>query len=75
MADDRGPQLEITLIVLLLTCSITVSLRCYTMGFILKRFFLEDYLAVLGMVSLSSLLGLFKSKGWDRAIARLLARY
>lgn len=52
MVDNRGPQLEATLIILLFTCLITVSLRCYTMGFILKRFFVEDYLAVLALVRL-----------------------
>lgn len=49
--DDRSLQLEIVLIILVLTCLATVSARCYTMGFILKRFFVEDYLAVLALVS------------------------
>lgn len=59
MLDERGTQLEITLILFLLACLITVSLRCYTMSFILKRFFLEDYLAVLAMVSLIIIIFVF----------------
>lgn len=51
MADDRSLQLEIVLIILVVTCLTTVSARCYTMGFILKRFFIEDYLAILALVS------------------------
>lgn len=50
MADDRGPELATALIIFLITCTITVSLRCYTMGVILKRFYVEDYLAVLALV-------------------------
>jgi hypothetical protein len=50
MADDRGPQLEAVLITLLILSVITTVLRCYTMGFILKRFYTEDWLAVLTLV-------------------------
>ncbi|CAN8103523.1 unnamed protein product [Discula destructiva] len=47
--DSRGPQMEAVIIAFLVTCVITVSLRCYTMIFILKRFAVEDYLAVLAL--------------------------
>lgn len=50
MDGDRGPQLEAVILSFLGLCTIAVSLRTYTMGFILKRFFLEDYLAILALV-------------------------
>ena len=53
MSDDRGPQLEAVVISLLVLSIIATSLRCYTMGCILKRFFIEDWLAVLALVSFS----------------------
>lgn len=48
---NRGTQLEAVCISLLVLCLVTVSLRVYTMAFILKRFFVEDYLAILTLVS------------------------
>lgn len=50
MDTSRGPQLEAVILGFLALCTIAVSLRTYTMGFILKRLFLEDYLAVLALV-------------------------
>lgn len=50
MVADRGPQLEAAVLALLVLCVLAVSLRTYTMGIILKRFFLEDYLAILALV-------------------------
>lgn len=47
---SRGPQLEAVILGFLALCTVAVSLRSYTMGFILKRFFLEDYLAILALV-------------------------
>jgi len=54
MAGDRGPQLEGVLIAFLVLSVVTTSLRFYTMGFILKRFYTEDWLAVLALVRRSS---------------------
>ncbi|KAF3765585.1 hypothetical protein M406DRAFT_240473, partial [Cryphonectria parasitica EP155] len=50
MGDNRGPQLEGVVLSFFILCFITVSLRSYTMGFILKRFYLEDYLAILALL-------------------------
>lgn len=50
MDTSRGPQLEAVILGFLALCTIAVSLRTYTMGFILKRLFLEDYLAILALV-------------------------
>lgn len=53
MADptSRGPQMEAVIYSFLGICLVSVSLRCYTMLAIMKRFSLEDYLAVAAMVS------------------------
>lgn len=50
MAEDRGPLLEAAVLSLLVLCLVSVSLRIYTMALILKRFLLEDYLAILALV-------------------------
>lgn len=50
MADDRGRDLQIVLIVCLVLCVISTSLRFYSMGVILKRFYIEDWLAVVALV-------------------------
>lgn len=50
MADNRGPQLAGILITLFVTSIITGGLRFYTHGFIIKRFFAEDYLTVIALV-------------------------
>ncbi|SPO00257.1 uncharacterized protein DNG_03102 [Cephalotrichum gorgonifer] len=50
MLDNRGPQLQAVLIFLLILCVTTVGLRCYTMKFIVKRFEVEDWLAVVTLV-------------------------
>ena len=50
MADDRGPDLRAVLIVCLVLCLISTSLRFYSMGVILKRFYVEDWLAVVALV-------------------------
>ncbi|KAH8199030.1 hypothetical protein TruAng_006816 [Truncatella angustata] len=49
-AEDRGPQLEAVVIVLLALCWVSVSLRCYTMGFLLRRFYAEDWLAIITLI-------------------------
>ncbi|PSR77660.1 hypothetical protein BD289DRAFT_142834 [Coniella lustricola] len=49
-ASNRGPEFEAVCLSFLVLCLITVSLRTYTMCFILKRFFVEDYLAVLTLL-------------------------
>lgn len=43
-------------------CLVSVSLRCYTMLAILKRFSVEDYLAVVAMVRQA--LGFMQLKRW-----------
>ncbi len=50
MEADRGPGLHAVLIICLVLCVISTSLRFYTMGVILKRFYLEDWLAVVSLV-------------------------
>ncbi|KAK7915323.1 hypothetical protein PG985_013026 [Apiospora marii] len=46
-SDDRGPELCYVAIVFTTISLVCLLLRCYTMGFILKRFFLADWAAVL----------------------------
>jgi hypothetical protein len=48
--ENRGPQLEAVVIGLLVLCWLSVSLRCYTMGFLLRRFYVEDWLAIVTLV-------------------------
>ncbi|KAI1871818.1 hypothetical protein JX265_005804 [Neoarthrinium moseri] len=48
--DDRGPQLAAVTVVLLALCWVSVSLRCYTMGFLLRRFYTEDWLAIFALI-------------------------
>ncbi len=50
MADNRGLDLQVVLIVCLILCVISTSLRFYSMGVILKRFYVEDWLAVVALV-------------------------
>ncbi len=50
MADDRGPVLQAVLIAGLVLCVVSTCLRFYTMGVLLKRFYLEDWLAVVSLV-------------------------
>ncbi len=50
MADNRGPDLQVVLIVCLILCVISTCLRFYSMGVILKRFYIEDWLAVVALV-------------------------
>ncbi|KAK6821402.1 hypothetical protein PG987_015802, partial [Apiospora arundinis] len=45
--DDRGPELCYVAIAFTAISLFCLFLRCYTMGFILKRFFLADWTAVL----------------------------
>ncbi|CAK7235048.1 hypothetical protein SBRCBS47491_009157 [Sporothrix bragantina] len=45
--DDRGPQLAAVLISFLVLSIVSTILRCYSMGVILKRFYIEDWLAVI----------------------------
>jgi len=55
MSDDRGPALEAVLIVLLVLCVVSTSLRFYSMAVILKRFYVEDWLAMVTLVSMISI--------------------
>jgi len=55
MSDDRGPALEAVLIVLLVLCVVSTSLRFYSMGVILKRFYVEDWLAMVTLVRMISI--------------------
>ncbi|CAK7238656.1 MAG: hypothetical protein STHCBS139747_000074 [Sporothrix thermara] len=45
--DDRGPQFAAILISFLVLSIVSVMLRCYSMGIILRRFYIEDWLAVI----------------------------
>lgn len=50
--DNRGSELATVVIILLIFCLLTVSMRCYTVLCILKkRFYSEDWLAVVTLVS------------------------
>ena len=50
MADGaRGSEIAAVVIFLLVISLIAVALRCYTMGWILKKMFVEDYLAMVTM--------------------------
>ncbi len=50
MADDRGPELRAVLIVCVVLAVISTSLRFYSMGVVLKRFYAEDWLAAITLV-------------------------
>ncbi|KAK2036571.1 hypothetical protein LZ31DRAFT_536209 [Colletotrichum somersetense] len=48
MADhDRGPELLYVAVIFTAISIVSLGLRCYTMGFILKRFFPPDWVAAL----------------------------
>lgn len=49
--DNRGPEMAAVALVMTSLSVIAVALRCYTMIAILKRFLIEDWLAVLTCVS------------------------
>lgn len=49
--DNRGPEMAVIALVMTSLSVIAVALRCYTMIAILKRFLVEDWLAVLTCVS------------------------
>lgn len=51
--DNRGPELAAVSIAMAVVSMFAVAMRSYTMARILKRFLIEDYLAVLTCVSLS----------------------
>lgn len=48
--DNRGPEMAAIALVMTSLSVIAVALRCYTMIAILKRFLVEDWLAVLTCV-------------------------
>lgn len=48
--DNRGPEMAAVALVMTSLSVIAVALRCYTMIAILKRFLVEDWLAVLTCV-------------------------
>ena len=50
MSDDRGAGLEAVVILLLILTIVSTSLRCYSMGVILRRFYIEDWLAMVCLV-------------------------
>ncbi|KAK2003338.1 hypothetical protein LX36DRAFT_696934 [Colletotrichum falcatum] len=48
MADyDRGPEMLYVAVIFTVISIVSLALRCYTMGFILKRFFVPDWVAAL----------------------------
>ncbi|KIH94061.1 hypothetical protein SPBR_06010 [Sporothrix brasiliensis 5110] len=47
--DNRGPQLAAVLVACLALTIVSTILRCYSMAVLLKRFYLEDWLAVLSL--------------------------
>ena len=49
--DNRGPEMAAVALVMTSLSVTAVALRCYTMIAILKRFLVEDWLAVLTCVS------------------------
>lgn len=49
-ADDRGPQLATVLVAFLVLTIVSAILRCYSMGILLKRFYIEDWLAIVSLV-------------------------
>lgn len=49
--DNRGPEMAAIALVMTSLSVIAIALRCYTMIAILKRFLVEDWLAVLTCVS------------------------
>lgn len=49
--DNRGPEMAAIALVMTSLSVIAVALRCFTMITILKRFLVEDWLAVLTCVS------------------------
>lgn len=49
--DSRGTEMAIVSIVVTVISVVAVALRCYTMSAILKRFLIEDWLAVITCVS------------------------
>lgn len=49
--DNRGVELAAISIAMAAVSILAVALRSYTMSFILKRFLIEDWLAVLTCVS------------------------
>lgn len=57
--DNRGPELAAVSIAMAVISMVAVAMRSYTMGRILKRFLIEDYLAVLTCVSLFAVTVLF----------------
>lgn len=50
--DNRGPELAAVSIAMAAVSVVAVAMRSYTMAKILKRFLIEDYLAVFTCVSL-----------------------
>lgn len=60
VAENRGPELAGVIIFFLAFTFITVGLRCYTMGHMMKRFYVEDWLAVVTLVSTTN-----PSISWD----------
>lgn len=50
-AENRGPELAGVVILLLVFAILTVGLRCFTRKALLNVFFMEDWLAVVTLVS------------------------
>lgn len=51
MAANRAPGVYAVVAVFLALTWVTAILRCYVRGFVAKKFGLEDYLAMLALVS------------------------
>ncbi len=50
MANDRVAGAYAALIILLISSAVSTALRCYSMAVIMKRFLIEDWLAVISQV-------------------------
>ncbi|ORY59168.1 uncharacterized protein BCR38DRAFT_445807 [Pseudomassariella vexata] len=49
--DNRGPQLVIVTLVLLVLCWVSVGLRCFSMSFVLNRFYAADWLTLVTLAA------------------------
>jgi hypothetical protein len=54
MTENRGPQVLGVVISFYILSVITISLRFYTHGIILKHFFAEDYICLVALVKIAA---------------------
>jgi hypothetical protein len=66
MADDRGPEILAVFYPFLVLVVPSTLLRLYTMQWILRRFYLEDWIAAFSLVGLPPGVShaFFSSLGW-----------